>query len=109
MAIGGAVVGVLWTWTSDGPVRLDGTQGPNNGWLVLIFAAFAVGWTRSMLRGSWLGVAGVLGSSIVMGSTAVESWLDSRDVFGASASFGLLLVVGASVALAGAAVARGLQ
>jgi hypothetical protein len=51
----------------------------------------------------------VLGSAIVMGATAVENWLDNRDVFGASASFGLLLVVAASVALAGAAVASGLH
>lgn len=62
-----------------------------------------------MLRGSWVGVIGVLGSAVVIGSTAVENWLDSRDVFGASASFGLLLVVAASAALAGAAIARGLQ
>jgi hypothetical protein len=55
VAIAGAAIGVLLTWTSDGPVRLDGMQGPNNGWLVLIVAAFAVGWTRSMLRGSWAG------------------------------------------------------
>ncbi len=106
LAIAAAVVGVFLTWTSDGAVRLDGTQGPNGGWLVLIVAAFALGWARSMARGSWIGVAGVLGASIVMGWTAVENWLDSRDVFGASASFGLLLVVAASVALAGAAVVR---
>ena len=97
------------TWTSDGPVDLDGTQGPNNGWLVLIVAAFALGWTRSMARGSWIGVIGVLGASIVMGWTAIENWLDSRDVFGATASLGLLLVAAASVALAGAAVARGVE
>jgi hypothetical protein len=90
-------------------VRLDGTQGPNNGWLVLILTVFAIGWTRSMLRGSWVGVIGVLGSAVVIGSTAVENWLDGSDVFGASATFGLLLVVAASVALAGAAIARGLQ
>ena len=107
VAIAAAAIGVFLTWTSDGPVSLDGTQGPNNGWLVLIVAAFALGWARSMARGSWIGVIGVLGASVVMGWTAIENWLDSRDVFGATASFGLLLVVAASVALAGAAVARG--
>jgi hypothetical protein len=62
-----------------------------------------------MTRGSWIGVAGVLGASVVMGWTAIENWLDGRDVFGATASLGLLLVVAASVALAGAAVARGVR
>lgn len=85
---------------------LDGTQGPNNGWLVLIVAAFALGWTRSLARGSWTGVLGVLGASVVMGWTAVQNWLDSRDVFAAAASFGLLLVLAAAFALGGAAVAR---
>ena len=45
VAIAAAAVGVFSTWTNDGPVSLDGTQGPNNGWLVLIVAAFALGWT----------------------------------------------------------------
>jgi hypothetical protein len=94
------------TWTSADPVDLDGTQGPNNGWLVLIVAAFALGWTRSLARGAWTGVLGVLGASLVMGWTAVQNWLDSRDVFAAAASFGLLLVVAASFALGAAAVAR---
>jgi uncharacterized membrane protein YhhN len=97
------------TWTKDGSVHLDGTQGPNNGWLVLIVAAFALGWTRPMARGSWVGVIGVLGASGVMGWTAIENWLDSRDVFGATASYGLLLVVAASVALGGASVARAVE
>jgi hypothetical protein len=87
-------------------VDLDGTQGPNNGWLVLIVAAFALGWSRSLARGSWTGVLGVLGASVVMGWTAVQNWLDSRDVFDAAASFGLLLVVAASFALGAAAVTR---
>jgi uncharacterized membrane protein YhhN len=98
-------VGVFLTWTSAGPVRMTGVQGPNNGWLVLIVAAFALGWTRSAARGSWVGVVGVLGASIVMCWTAVESWLDGREVLGATASLGLLLVVAASAVLAGTAVA----
>ena len=109
IAIAAAIVGVFLTWTSDGPVDLDGTQGPNNGWLVVIVAAFALGWARPMARGSWIGVVGVLGASIVMGSTVVENWRDSRDVLGASASFGLVLVLAASVALAGAAVSRAVE
>jgi hypothetical protein len=109
VAIAVAAVGIFTTWTSDGPVRLDGLEGPNNGWLVLIVAAFALGWTRSMTRGSWIGVVGVFGAAVVMGWAAIESWLDARDVTGASPSWGLLLVVAASLALAGSAVARGLE
>jgi hypothetical protein len=89
-------------------VRLDGIQGPNNGWLVLIVAGFALGWARSMNRGSWVGVVGVLGVAVVIAWTAIENWLDSRAVFGATASFGLVLLVAASLALGAAAVTRGL-
>jgi hypothetical protein len=70
-------------------------------------AALALGWTRSMTRGSWVGVAGVLGSAFVIGWAALESWLDGRAVVGATAGFGLLLVVAASIALGAAAVVRG--
>ena len=102
-------MGVFSTWTSEGPLTLNGTQGPNNGWLVVIVAAFAIGWIRALARGSWFGVVGVLGVALVMAWTAVESWLDGRGVVGSSAGRGLLLVVAASVVLAGAAVARGAE
>jgi hypothetical protein len=108
-AIAATAVGVFLTWTSDEPVRLDGTQGPNNGWLVLIVAAFALGWTRSINRASWFGVVGVLGSSIVIAWTAVENWLDNGAVFDATASYGLILVIAASVALAAVAVVAALK
>jgi hypothetical protein len=100
------VLGVGLTWTSDGPVHLDGTDGPNNGWLIVIVTAFAIGWMRSMARGSWVGVAGVLGTAVVIAWTAGENWLDSRAVYGSRASFGLLLVVAASIALAASAAMR---
>ena len=103
------VVGVFCTWTSVGPVSLNGTEGPNNGWLVVILAALALAWMRSMNRGAWTGVVGVLGCAVVMGWTALQSWLDARDVAGASAAWGLLLVVLASVVLAVAAAARGAE
>ena len=109
VAVAAAVVGVFSNWTDDGPVSLNGTQGPNNGWLVLIFGAFALGWSRSMARGSWIGVVGVLGSAVVMGWTAVENWVESRDVLGSSAGNGLLLVVAASVALGSVAVVQGVE
>jgi len=107
-AIAAAALGVFLTWTSDGPVDLDGTQGPNNGWLVLLVAGLAAVWSRAMARGSLVGVIGVFGSAVVIGVTAGENWRDGRNVLGSTAAFGLLLVVAASVALAGVAVARGL-
>jgi hypothetical protein len=107
VAIVNAVVGVFLTWTNDGPVHLNGLQGPNNGWLVLIVSVIALAWTRPMFRGSWIGVVGMLGSAAVIGWVAVENWLDNRDVFGATAGIGLILVFAASVALACAAVVRG--
>lgn len=76
---------------------------------MLIVSAFALGWARSMYRGSWVGVVGSLGAAIVIAWTAVENWLDSRAVFGATASFGLVLVLAASVALGAAAVTRGME
>ena len=109
IAIAVAVVGVFCTWTNDGPVSLNGTQGPHDGWLVVIIAVPALFWARSLARGTWVGVIGTLGSAAVIGWTALASWRDSRDVLGASVGYGLLLVLGASIALAAAGIARGLE
>lgn len=108
VAVAMVALGVLATWTIDESVRLDGLDGPNNGWLVLIVAALALGWIRSMSRGSWFGVVGVLGASVVIGWTALSDLLTSRSL-GEDAGYGLLLVIGASLALAGAAVVRGVE
>ena len=109
IAIAVGVVGVFCTWTNDGPVSLNGIQGPNDGWLVVIVAVPALFFARSLAKGTWVGVVGALGSAAVMGWTAVASWRDNRDVVGASVGYGLLLVLGASLALAAAGVARGLE
>ena len=109
IAIAAAVIGVFLTWTTDEPVSLNGTQGPNNGWLAVIVAAFALGWTRSLRRGSWFGIAGVLGAATVIAWTAVENWHDNRDVMGASAAAGLVIVLAASVVLAGASLATAVR
>jgi len=90
-------------------VSLNGIQGPNDGWLVVIVAVPALLLVRSLAKGTWVGVIGVLGSAAVMGWTALASWRESRDVVGASVGYGLLLVLGASLALAVAGVARGLE
>jgi hypothetical protein len=103
------LAGVFSTWTTVGPVTLNGTQGPNHGWLVVVLTAPAIAWARMMARGSWIGVIGLLGASIVMCWTAVENWADNRDVLGASVGHGLVLVVGASVALASVALLRGVE
>ena len=44
-----------------------------------------------------------------MGWAALASWRDTREVLGASVGYGLILVLGASLALAAAGVARGLE
>ena len=109
IAIAAAAVGVFSTWTNAGEATLNGTQGWNDGWLVLIVAAMALGWARSLARGSWAGVVGVFGAAVVMGWTAVDDWLDGREVFGATPGYGLLLIVAASIALACASIAVALS
>ena len=99
-----ALVGVFSTWASSGPVSLNGTQGPNNGWLVVIFAFVALGGVRALSRGSWLGVAAVLGAAVVILWTAVEGFLDNRDVLGGSTGWGLWLTIVAALTLAAAAL-----
>ena len=105
-AVAAAALGVFLPWTTDGPVELDGTEGPHNGWLVLVVALFALGWLRSLHDGSWVGVVGVAGAGVVIVWTAVESWLGYRAVTGGRPAVGLVLVVAGGVALAAVAVAR---
>ena len=104
-----AVVGVFLTWTSVGSASLDGTQGPNNGWLVVIVAGFALGWIRAMARGSWVGVLGVLGASVVIFWTTLENWLDNREVLGGTPGFGIVLVLLAALTLGASAGVRGVH
>ena len=108
-AVAVAVLGVFLAWTFAENARLDGTQGPNNGWLVVMAAAFALAWIRAMDRGSWIGVVGVLLASVVMAWTALENWLDNRDVLGGTPGLGIVLVLLAAVALGSCAVMRGVQ
>jgi ABC-type Co2+ transport system permease subunit len=111
-AIAAVLVGVFSTWTSAGPVTLNGTEGPNNGWLVVILAGVALAWARLMRRDTWtgaIGAVGVLGAATVICWTAIENWLDNRETLEASVGHGLLLVVAGAVALAVAAVLRGVE
>ena len=107
IAVVAALVGVFVTWVAYGPIRLDGTQGPNNGWLAAIVSGLALVWIR-MLE-SWPGVIGVVGSGFVIAWTALENWLDARATIGASAAPGLLLILAAAVVLTVAAVAQGVE
>ena len=109
VAVAVAVLGVFLTWTNIGSASLDGTQGPNNGWLVIIAGAFALGWIRAMVRGSWMGVVGVLLVSVVMVWTTLENWLDNRDALGGTTGLGVVLVLLAALALGACAVLRGVQ
>lgn len=106
------VVGVFSTWATAGPVTLNGIEGPNDGWLVVILAALAVLWARMLEREGWrgwIGAVGVLGAALVMFCTALESWADNREILDASVGHGLLLVVAASSVLALVATFRALE
>ena len=107
IAVAAVLVGVFVTWLADGPIRLDGTQGPNDGWLAAIVAGLALLWIR-MLE-SWPGVIGVLGSGLVIGWTALDDWLDGRAVIGASPRLGLALVLAGSVALTVVAIVQAVE
>jgi hypothetical protein len=107
IAVAAVLVGVFVTWLADGPIRLDGTQGPNDGWLAAIVAGLALLWIRML--GSWPGVIGVLGSGLLIGWTALDDWLDARAVIGASPRLGLVLVLAGSVALTAVAVVRAVE
>ena len=109
IAVAAVLIGVFVAWLADGPVRLDGTQGPNSGWLVLILALLALWWIRLLERRSWLGVVGVLGTGLVIGWTALENWLDARAVLGASLAPGLVLVLAGSIGLTIAAVVQAVE
>ena len=109
IAVAAVLVGVFVTWIADGPVKLDGTEGPNNGWLAAIMAVVALPWLRMLERGSWVGVIGVLGAGLVIGWTALENWLDARGTIGASVAPGLILVVGGGAVLTTVAIVRAVE
>ena len=106
IAIVAVLIGVFCTWLASDHLTLSGIEGPNNGWLCVLLAGPAFLWARSMERGSWVGVAGVLASALVIGWTAAENWRDAGRVLDTRVSYGLLLVLAASVVLAAVAVVR---
>ena len=106
LALVAVVLGVFCTWLAQGALTLSGIEGPSNGWLCILLALPALLWTRSMERGSWVGVAGVLSCAVVIGWTAAENWRDGRRVLEAGASYGLLLVLAGAAVLAVSAIVR---
>jgi hypothetical protein len=107
VAVAAVLLGVFVTWFADGPVWLDGTEGPSDGWLAAIVAGLALLWIRML--GSWPGVIGVLGAGLVIGWTALENWLDARAILDASAAPGLLLVLAGSAVLTTVSVVRAVE
>jgi cardiolipin synthase len=99
-----AIGGVFGRWWSTGPVSLNGFDGPNNGWLVIIFALIALAGISATSRGSWLGIVTVFGSAVAMTFIAVENVVDDGDVLGGSSGWGVWLSIASSVVLGGAAV-----
>ena len=97
-----AIAGVFGTWRSADGVRLDGFEGPHNGWLVVVFALIALAGVRSLARGGWLGIVVVAGCAAVMIVTAIEDITD--DVVGGSSGWGVWLTVAAASGLACVAV-----
>jgi hypothetical protein len=109
LAVVAVLLGVFLTWLDDDPIRLEGVQGPNNGWLVVILALLSLWWIRLLERRSWVGVAGLLGTGVVIAWTALENWLDGRVILGADVGPGLVAVLAGAAVLAAAGVLQGLE
>jgi len=89
-----AVVGVFGTWRSAASFALDGLEGPNNGWIVLLFAPIALAGVGSLVRRGWLGMITVLGAASAMLYGALVALADG------GSGWGLWLTTAASVLLA---------
>lgn len=103
-AIGLAIIGVFGTWSSSGPVTLNGVQGPHDGWLVIIFGLVALAGVGSLARRGWLGIVTVLGAAAVMLYTALADLVGDHSVLGGSAGWGIWLTIVASLVLGIAAL-----
>jgi hypothetical protein len=97
-----AIVGVFGTWSTSGPVSLNGVEGSHNGWIVIIFALIALTGVRSLARGGWLGIAAVLEAGAIMLYTSVSDLVAHDDIHWSS-GWGIWLTIvmsGVLVALA---------
>jgi hypothetical protein len=96
-----AVLGVFGTWRTAASVSLNGLEGPHDGWLVILFALFALAGLRSLARGGRLGGVLVFGCAAAMVYFTVRNLLDDRDVLGGSSGWGIWLTFAAGVLVAG--------
>ena len=103
------IAGVFGTWRSVGPVSLDGFEGPHDGWLVVIFALFALAGVGSLSRGGRVGFVTVTGGAAAVLFTAASDLLDDADGLGGTSGWGIWLTIAASVLLGGAALASAAQ
>jgi hypothetical protein len=103
-----AIVGVLGTWRSVGPVSLDGLEGPHDGWLVVIFALVGLVGVRSLSRGGWLGIVAVAGSASAVLYLALSDLVDDASGLGGTSGWGIWLTIAGSAMLACCAVAAAL-
>jgi CDP-diglyceride synthetase len=97
-----AIVGVFGTWSTSGPVSLNGVEGSHNGWLVILFGLIALTGVRSLGRGGWLGIAAVLEGGAIMLYSSVSDLVAHNDIHWNS-GWGIWLTIvmsGALVALA---------
>jgi len=93
-----AIVGVFGTWRSASPVSLDGVEGPQNGWLVIVFGLIALAGVGAAARGSWIGILLVFGCGAVMTYGAATSLADDGAMLGGSSGWWLTLVASAGLA-----------
>ena len=96
-----AIVGVFGTWSTSGPVSLNGVEGSHNGWLVIIFALIALTGVRSLARLGWLGIAAVFEGGAVMLYTTISDlsalednhWSSGWGIWLTSVMSGFLVVI----------------
>lgn len=102
LALGGVVatlVGVFSTWASGDAHTLNGVQGPQNGWLAVIYALIGAAAVRAVSRRSWLGIIATLLVSAVVLVTVVDN--QGVPGFGNGWGFWMTLTGGALLAAAG--------
>jgi hypothetical protein len=103
-----AIVGVFGTWSTSGPVSLNGVEGSHNGWLVIIFALVALTGVRSLARGGWLGISAALDGGAIMLYTSVSDLVDHQALHWGS-GWGIWLTIVMSGVLAALALYAGVE
>lgn len=102
LALAGVVatlIGVFAVWATADTYSLSGVEGPQNGWLALLFALVGAGIAPAVARGWWLGIA----ASLLVAAVVLTTVIDSQEVAGLDTGWGywLTLAGGALIAAAG--------